>query len=131
MTVAGGRIALSRVGEFKRTAILREAVQCGPFLVDRGQPVAGLNATRPASRTVIIANGADRFGLVTISDATLAESAAILATPSLFGKWNVRRALNLDGGSSTGLWVASDPPFYQREWRDVRDFLAIVPKAKN
>ena len=60
--------------------------------------------------------------------ATLAEAGAILATPSLFGNWSVTRALNLDGGSSTGLWVAGEPPFYQREWRDVRDFVAIVPK---
>jgi hypothetical protein len=128
LTVSGGRIALLRTGEFKRTNALREAVQAGPFLVDRNRPVTGLNGTRSAQRTAIIAGPQQQFGLVVISHTTLAEAAAILATPSLLGNWNVTRALNLDGGSSTGLWVAGENPFYQREWRDVRDFVAIVPK---
>jgi hypothetical protein len=77
---------------------------------------------------VIVAGPQERFGLVIVDRATLAETAAILSTPSMLGSWNVTRALNLDGGSSTGLWVAGDEAFYQPEGRDVRDFVAIVPR---
>lgn len=128
MIVNGGRISLLRTGEFKRSPGVREGIQAGPFLVDAGRPVAGLNATRRDERTVVIAGPQQQFGIVITDHATLAETASILSTPSVLGSWNVIRALNLDGGSSTGMWVASDTPFYQREWRDVRDFVAIVPK---
>lgn len=129
LSVSGDRIALVRVGVFKRTAALREAVQCGPFLVDGGKPVAGLNATRTDARTAIIGDGASRWGLVVSDAVSLADFGAILATPGIVPGGKITRALNLDGGSSTGLWVAGEPPFYHRELRNVRDFVAIVPKA--
>jgi Phosphodiester glycosidase len=128
MTVSAGNISLLRTGEFTRTAAVREAVQAGPFLVDRGRPVAGLNGSRHDARTAIVAGPKQQFGLVIMDRTTLADAAAILSTPSILGNWSVVRALNLDGGSSTGLWVAGDDPFYHREWRDVRDFVAIVPR---
>ena len=128
--VNGDRLALVRVGEFKRTATLREAIQTGPFLVDGGKPVAGLNATRADARTVVISDGANRFGLVSTSGLTLADTGALLATPNLLPGLKIARALNLDGGSSTGLWVRSEPPLYLRELRNVRDFLAVVPRSK-
>jgi uncharacterized protein YigE (DUF2233 family) len=128
MTVQSGRISLLRTGEFRKSQSLREAIQAGPFLVDGGRPVTGLNDNRPALRTAIVAGPKQQFGVVVIEQTTLAEAAAILSRPSLFQNWSVGRALNLDGGSSTGLWVGSEQPFYQREWRDVRDFVAIVPK---
>jgi exopolysaccharide biosynthesis protein len=128
MIIRGSEISLVRVSELKGTSKLQEAVQAGPFLVDRGLPVAGLEGSRKAARTVIVAGPQPHFALVTLDSTTLKDAGAILATPSLFGKWTVVRALNLDGGSSTGLWVGGSEPFYQREWRDVRDFVAIVPR---
>jgi Phosphodiester glycosidase len=128
MTVSAGRISLLRIGEFTPASAVREAVQAGPFLVDRGRPVTGLNGSRHDARTAIVAGPQQQFGLVIMDRTTLAEAAAILSTPSILGNWNIVRALNLDGGSSTGLWVAGNDPFYHREWRDVRDFVAIVPK---
>jgi exopolysaccharide biosynthesis protein len=128
LAVTRDRISLLRVGEFKRTSALREAVQAGPFLVDGGKPVASLNATRPDPRTAIVSDGAAHFGLVSTSSLTLAELGAILATPGVLPDLKIARALNLDGGSSTGLWVAGNPPFYSREFRNVRDFVAIVPR---
>jgi exopolysaccharide biosynthesis protein len=128
MTVGNGKISLLRLGEFSKSAVAEEAVQAGPFLVDHGRPVAGLDAARYAARTVIVSGPGRQFGLVIIDRSTLSEAAEILALPGILGSWNTVRALNLDGGSSTGLWVAGGEPFYRREWRDVRDFVAIVPK---
>ena len=124
VTVINDRPALLRVAEFRASASLREALQSGPFLIDRGRPVRGLNTVRPAARTVIFATDSGRMGLLVSQRVTLAEMAEILAIPSL-SKGTITRALNLDGGSSTGMWVAADPPLYLREARDVRNFLAV------
>ena len=128
LTVTANRMALLRVGEFRRASDLQEAVQCGPFLVDAGRPVADLNATRTAKRTVIVEAAGKRFGLIVTSEITLAQTGAILSTPEAIGGMRITRALNLDGGSSTGMYVASDPPLYLREIRNVRDFVGIVPR---
>ena len=123
------RIALLRTAEFKASANVREALQAGPFLVDGGKAVAGLNDTRSAARTVVFADGAGGFGMLICKSATLAETARILATPGLLSAGKITRALNLDGGSSTALWVKREPaPFYSREWKGVRDYLAVVPR---
>ena len=130
-----GRSALLRAEEYlaraaKEKAPPRQALQAGPFLVDKGAPVAGLNATRAARRTAVLTDGAGRWALVSTSALTLAETGALLARPGVAPDgFRVRRALNLDGGSSTGLWVRAEPePFYQREFSTVRNFLGVVPR---
>lgn len=121
-------VAIQRAGVFKRSPAVKEALQAGPFLVEDGKPVAGLNATRTAARTVAFQDAKGRAGLLICKSATLAETAALLATPAIFPDGKIVRALNLDGGSSTALWVRGEPPFYQREWKGVRNYLAIVPR---
>ena len=129
VVVTKDRIALLRTAEFKASANVREALQAGPFLVDGGKAVAGLNDTRGAARTVVFTDGAGRFGLLICKSATLAETARILAAPGLLPAGKITRALNLDGGSSTALWVKQEPaPFYAREWKGVRNYLAVVPR---
>ena len=129
VVVTKDRIALLRTAEFKASPNVREAMQAGPFLVDGGKAVAGLNDTRSAARTVVFADGAGRFGMLICKSATLAETARILATPGLLSAGKITRALNLDGGSSTALWVRREPaPFYSREWKGVRNYLAVVPR---
>jgi len=107
---------------------VREALQAGPFLIENSKPVAGLNATRSAARTVVVADASGRFGFVVCRSATLAGMAAILATADQFPGGKITRALNLDGGSSTGLWVRDERPFYLREFKDVRNYLAVVAR---
>jgi uncharacterized protein YigE (DUF2233 family) len=128
VVVTGDRITLRRTSEFKASPAIREALQAGPFLVDGGKPVGGLENTRSAARTVVFMDSTGRFGFLTCKSLTLAETAELLATPSLVGGGKISRALNLDGGSSTALWVRSEPVFYEREWKSVRNYLAIVPQ---
>lgn len=123
------RLALLRTAEFKSSPEVREALQAGPFLVDGGKAVAGLNDTRSAARTVVFADNEGNFGVLTCKSATLAEMGRILATPGLLPAGKITRALNLDGGSSTALWVKRESsPFYSREWKGVRNYLAIIPR---
>lgn len=109
----------------------QQALQSGPFLVEGGKAVAGLNEVRSARRTALAMGGKGRWALVSASALTLAEIGAILAEPALLpGGLKVERALNLDGGSSTALWVRQPgaAPFSMGEFGVVRDFVGIVPR---
>lgn len=129
MIVSNGRIQLLRVAEYSSKRRATAALQCGPFLVDRGQPVPGLNDTRPARRTFIATGGSDRAAIGFCSDVTLAQLGKILAALGVAPDMKVQRALNLDGGSSSAFWFASERgPFSISEQKTVRDFVAVAPK---
>ncbi len=128
VSATAGGVVIQRASAFKRTPTVRAALQAGPFLVENGKAIAGLDATRSAARTVVFQDAQGRAGFLILKSATLAGTAAILATPTVFPEGKIVRALNLDGGSSTALWVRGEPPFYQREWKGVRNYLGIVPR---
>lgn len=127
--VTKGSPRLVRSAKYTSSKNDTAALQCGPFLVEDGKVIAGLNAVRPARRTVVATDGNGKWALMILSYATLAETADILANRAIFPDFPVKQALNLDGGSSTGLWVASAPKaFYRPEMSRVRNFLAILPR---
>lgn len=128
ISVTPSAIAIQRTAAFKPSPAVREALQVGPFLVEGGAKIAGLNASKGAARTVVFQDAQGRAGFLICKSVSLAEMADILATAALFPEGKITRALNLDGGSSTALWVRGEPPFYQREWKSVRNYLAIVPR---
>jgi exopolysaccharide biosynthesis protein len=125
LVVTKSRIEVIRSAEYASRKNVIAAVQCGPFLVDGGKAVAGLNDTRPARRTFVFVSGSDRGAIGFCSSVTLAQLGEILGTPNL----KVQRALNFDGGSSSAFWfngehgVVSIP-----EQKTVRDFVVVTPK---
>jgi len=128
VSATSSAVAIQRAGVFKLTPAVREALQAGPFLVEGGKAITGLNATKGAARTVVFQDAKGRAGFLIAKSPSLAEMAAILATPAIFPEGKILRALNLDGGSSTALWVRGTPPFYVREWKGVRNYLGIVAR---
>ncbi|PZR76111.1 MAG: hypothetical protein DLM73_03560 [Chthoniobacterales bacterium] len=129
MIFSNGRLQLFRSAEYSFRKNIVAALQCGPFLVDGGKPVPGLNATRSARRTFIVTGGADRAAIGFCSSVTLAELGDILATPRIVPDLKVQRALNFDGGSSSAFWFAGERgPFSIPEQKTVRDFVAVVPR---
>src|SRR5436305_995293 len=122
-------VQIVRAREFSRRLGVTAAIQCGPFLVDRGQPISGLNDSRLARRT-FAATGGSRALIAVCSGVSLAELAKILATTSLAEDLKIERALNLDGGSSTAFWFARENgnEFSIPEQKSVRDFVGIVSK---
>ncbi|HSV62906.1 MAG TPA: phosphodiester glycosidase family protein [Chthoniobacterales bacterium] len=125
LVVTKTRVELIRSGEYSTRKNVTAAIQCGPFLVEGGKPVAGLNNTRPARRTFVVTSGPDRAAVGFCSTVTLAQLGDILATPEL----KTQRALNFDGGSSSAFWFAGkDSPFSISEQKTVRDFLIVTPK---
>jgi hypothetical protein len=130
MLIASSRgVQIMRTREFPRQQKFNAAVQCGPFLVDLGRPVRGLEETHQARRTFAAVAKPDRAALGLCSEISLAELADILASAHLADDFKISRALNLDGGSSSGFWFAREgDAFSVPEQKTVRDFIAIVPK---
>lgn len=128
LTASQRGIQIVRVAEFSRKQKLQAAVQCGPFLVDSGNRVTGLEATRAARRTFAAVGSGDRAAVGFCSDVTLDDLGRILASSG--GDFKIQRALNLDGGSSSAFWFRrkAGSPFSISERKTVRDFVAVVPK---
>jgi hypothetical protein len=116
-----------RVAEFSSRRKWNAAIECGPFLIERAQPVRGLESTRAARRTFVATGSNDRAAVGYCPSATLAELAQILA--GRIGDFKIQRALNLDGGSSSAFWFNGETGvIYYAEQKTVRDFVGIVPK---
>jgi exopolysaccharide biosynthesis protein len=125
----GKRVHLLRSAEFSTRSKYSAALQCGPFLVDSGQPVAGLETTRSARRTFVATASGDRVAIGFCSDATLAELGQLLSLTAIAPGGKFNRALNLDGGSSSAFSFAGNgAPFSISEQKTVRNFMAIVPR---
>jgi exopolysaccharide biosynthesis protein len=125
LVVTKGRLELLRAAEYSARKSAKEALQCGPFLVEGGKPVAGLNDTRSARRTFVFTGGADRAAIGLCSAVTLAELGEILGTPEL----KVQRAMNLDGGSSSAFWFNGERGVTSvGELKTVRNFVIVTPK---
>lgn len=123
-------IDVIRVGEFSHAKKITAAIQSGPFLVEASKHVRGLNDSQRARRTFAGIADTDRALLGICSDVSLAELANILATVPITGNSKIRRAMNLDGGSSSAFWFAreNDSAFTIPEQKPVRDFVGVVAK---
>jgi hypothetical protein len=123
-------IDVVRVGEFSRTKKTVAALQAGPFLVEGSKPIRGLNDSQLARRTFAGVATNDRAFLGVCSEVSLAELATVLATAPVAADSKIRRAMNLDGGSSSAFWFAREngSPFSIPGQKPVRDFVAVVPK---
>jgi exopolysaccharide biosynthesis protein len=106
--VRNGHPELTRTSEFSGTRGVQQAIQCGPFLVDGGRTVDGLNYLRVAPRTFIFTCGPTVWGFGICRSVTLKEMGDILAHANVIPDHRIMRALNFDGGSSTALYLKLD-----------------------
>lgn len=114
-------------GKYKATDLL----QAGPCLVDKGTTVAGLSAQPARRRTFVLHDGGDWFALGISESLSLAELGEVLADPAFSPARPVRRALNLDGGTSTGFFLERGPgggSLAMEPLKRVRNFVGIVPR---
>jgi Phosphodiester glycosidase len=124
-------IDVIRVSEFSHTKKTIAAIQSGPFLVEANKRIRGLNDSQLARRTFAGIAANDRALLGFCSDVSLAELANVLATAPIVADSKIRRAMNLDGGSSSAFWFARDDGgsvFSIAGHKPVRDFVAVMPK---
>lgn len=107
---------------------LAQALQSFPMLVYPGrQPAEGLDRTDRARRTAIALDQAGRLLVVVCATSTLTlhELAGWLAASDL----GVERALNLDGGASTGLYLRAGSVEEQIEAFDLLPLVLLVEPA--
>jgi exopolysaccharide biosynthesis protein len=127
--VENGRPELVRTREFPGTKGIEQAIQCGPFLVDGGRPVTGLDDQRAAARTFIFSCSPSIWGFGICRSVTLEEMGDILAQTTMIPDHHIVRALNLDGGSSTTFYARTEGRTIFSEGRPVVSNYLVV-KAK-
>ena len=132
LSVRKGGIQLVRSAAFKPGNDVREAIQSGPWLVENGTPVAGLETGRLHRRTAVATDGKGRWAIITTGPISLADTARILSIRDLIGSWTIAHALNLDGGGSTSLFAAGDGRtfFDIPSFGPVRNYLAIASRQR-
>ena len=124
-------VHLVRRAGFRDHPDIGALLQTGPYLVERGRAVRGLSTARSARRTFIATDWRRHWVIgATTTRVTLAELADALATPGALTSWRTDRAINLDGGSSTGFFVGGDvqPTVTLRPLKRVRNLLCIRPR---
>lgn len=125
-------IHLMRRAQFQDHPGISALLQSGPYLVEHGRALRGLSSADPNRRTFIATDWRGHWVLGAIfSPVTLAELGQCLASPDALTPWKVDRALNLDGGSSTGFYFDRGPgnsAVSLNPWKRVRNLLGIVPR---
>ena len=127
--VRNGRPFLARTREFPGLQGIQQAIQCGPFLVDNGRPVTGLDNRRVAARTFVFSCDTKVWGFGICRSVTLQDMGGILAQTTIVPGHHIIRALNFDGGSSTTFYVKSDERSIFSEGRPVvSNYLIVKPR---
>ncbi len=114
------------------------AMQTGPLLIEDGKvnhDIAVLQQKlphlqdffAPHKRTVLALSENGELISIATSAATLLDIATILQDyPQVFGVNKIQIAIDLDGGSSTGMYIRfAEQPFYYQELKHVKTFLFI------
>ncbi len=110
----------------------QDLLQCGPRLVMRWQTsrerVEGIRG--PRARTFVLTDMAGHWAIGCCRYVTLSQLSAMLCSPKVIREIKMERAVNLDGGNSSGLWWrdTSGTEHYDRESTTVRNFLAVMPR---
>ncbi|WP_395751353.1 phosphodiester glycosidase family protein [Prosthecobacter sp.] len=134
LMVRGEKASLVLEKEFQDAADIGEFVQCSPWLVDGGHMAPGWKsgADQRNHRTFILSDGAGKWAIGICSNVGLGELAQIFVTPGIITEMKVQRALNLDGGPSSGLWCRSEDgreSFEKPGWA-VRNAIVVVPRDR-
>lgn len=125
----GETICLERSARVKTPVhLMREAIQGGPFLVEQGRVVQGLEKTKRSTRTFIATDGAGRWCIGLTSMLTLHELAEWLAEKGTLGNFRVHTALNLDGGSSCAFWYGAKG-VNRPGFKSVRNYVGVRPRS--
>ncbi len=136
--VLSGIVAIDAVGVLRllpRDAALdgvHSAIQAGPFIIDPGGAIGVNPRAAAANRSLLASDDHGRLLLLATGALTLHQLATVLHDhPQAFGMERIERALNLDGGPSTGLSLAlEDPRWSVNERGPVRNVLAVTPAAQ-
>ncbi len=123
----GSQIKLERSSKLSTPiSQMKAAVQAGPFLIEGGKPVAGLDAERIAARSFVATDGKGKWCIGMATARSLKALAEELSTKGSLGDFHVEKALNLDGGSSCSFWAWKH--CYIPSYKHVRNYAGIRPR---
>lgn len=131
---ADARMSISRrdaIGTQKAKQ-MRHLLQAGPMLIDQHQVVSGLDEEKITSRSFILWDGKTRWWIGRSSNCSLQQLANAIREQAPVG-WAPKQALNLDGGTSTQLWIGaplSPKPVTSSHWwtKPARNYLVVVAR---
>lgn len=109
-----------------------DLIQAGPFLVDQGVTVRGLSPQNSRRRTFVLHDGDQWFAIGLCDALTLALLGEVLAHPEFSPNRKIHRALNLDGGTSSGFFFDRGDraePLHVEPFKKVRNYVGIVPRS--
>jgi Phosphodiester glycosidase len=107
-----------------------DVIQAGPFLIDPGGRIGIHSDTAPPTERTVCAIADSKACLICTTPASLLNlSRCLNDVPEAFGLGQIDRALNLDGGPSTGFVIQTSDRHLIREPRGkIRDALMIQSK---
>ncbi|MDF1753936.1 MAG: phosphodiester glycosidase family protein [Verrucomicrobiales bacterium] len=125
-----GGIHIVRRLDFKGGSGVEQAIQTGPMLISNSVAVKGLSDSKSRPRSFVLTDWKGTWMLGTSSFVSLAELASVLDSAAVFKDLKVNRAINLDGGRSTGFYLkqSDGKVTYRAEMSPVRNFLGITRK---
>lgn len=108
----------------------KHVLQTGPFLIENSVAVSGLSKSEPRVRSLLLSDGGAHFAIAQCGPISLPNLARALAKQP-FANFEIKTALNLDGGRSADLNVSSQVPggpLDLRRWwnKPVRNYLTLV-----
>lgn len=130
--IGGQAQLISRDSYLSNTPTEKEILQSGPRLLWNGGILPGLSDGEKRPRSFLMWDGKNHFAIVHADSVSLAGLArALKAQP--FPNFKIHRALNLDGGRSSDLWVSSSVKggaLTRRSWinKPVRNYLVLHKK---
>lgn len=133
LMVRQSKASLVWENEFRDAPDITDFVQCSPWIVSEGRVVPVPPPKEPEQRnhrTFIMTDENGRWAIGVCKRTGWLELARILVTPGIITEMKVKRALNLDGGPSTGLWCRNEDGrehFEMPGWA-VRNAIVIVPR---
>jgi exopolysaccharide biosynthesis protein len=131
--VKNGKAAIVWDDEFRDDPNLKEYIHCSPWLVKEGipwpQPKKGQEDPKNA-RTFILTDMKGHWAVGIAKRVGLSELAHLLVSPNIITEFTVKRALNLDGGPSSGMWLRKEDGSvnYTKPGWAVRNGIAIIPR---
>ena len=108
--LSGGKARVLQPKQF-RPGKHQLALQCGPRLLVKGKAIPGIHSTKPGVRTGI---AVDRKGRICLFACARSPGIDLAKLPNLLlkkvsaGGLEAFYALNLDGGSSTQMWMVTE-----------------------
>lgn len=128
--VRNGGAFLLPDSEFADSDDISALVQCSPLLMHDGKPMAHSGGLDRVARSFIATDDTGHWVMGFVPRATLDELAQALASPVVMPGFNVKTALNLDGGPSSSQWWKPANGTVQsfRPAAIVRNVILICPK---